>query len=149
MKRTHEIIRNRLLQQAGLADIPQPKFKLADLEKSEWSTTFEGYMRNRLLMGAMRYGTLAEKRKRKIKWDLMGAIESKIKLHHETGNDEYLVDIANYCLLEFEVGDHPKKHFRALDNHHDHCKTKRPARKSNAAMQAPAPSGAVEPKQES
>jgi len=123
---THDVLRTRLLQKAGLSDVPKPKFRLSDLEKSEWSPRFEALMRNRLLMGALRYGTLEQKRHRKAPYDLMGAIKEKLRLHDETGNDEYLVDIANYCLLEFEIGHHPNKHFHALDKHHHHCKVKKP-----------------------
>lgn len=131
MKHTHNILRERLLMKAGLAELPQPKHKLADLEKSEWSPEFERLMRNRLLMGALRYGLLEHKRKVGRKWDLIGAVEAKVKKYQETGNTEYLVDLANYALLEFECGHHPTKHFHALDNHHDHCRLK-PAGKSNA-----------------
>lgn len=121
----HEFIRQRLLRKAGLAELTKPKHRLEDLVHSEWSPNFEQLMRNRLLMGALRYGTLENKRKVGSKWDLMGAIEKKIALYNETGNLEYLVDIANYCLLEFKCGAHPKRHFSALDNHHDHCQMKR------------------------
>lgn len=75
-------------------------------------------------MGALRYGTMEQKRKRAVPWDLVGAIKKKLELYDATGNLEYMVDIANYCLLEFEFGSHPKRHFTALDNHHDHCKLK-------------------------
>jgi hypothetical protein len=121
---THDILRQRLLLRAGLAALPKPKHRLEDLVQTEWSPEFEQLMRNRLLMGALRYGTLEHKRKVGSKWDLMGAVKKKIALYDETGNLEYLVDISNYCLLEFECGAHPKRHFHALDNHHDHCQRK-------------------------
>jgi len=119
---THEILRQRLLARAGLTEVPKPKYDFKELERTEWSPKFEQLMRNRLLMGALRYGTMEEKRKRVVLWDLIGAIEKKLEHYKETGNLEYMVDIANYCLLEFEFGSHPKRHFAALDNHHDHCK---------------------------
>lgn len=119
----HDIIRDRLLIGAGLLEV-KAKHNFEKLKNSEWSLEFEQLMRNRLLMGAFRYGTLEIKRKIGHKWDLIGAIEKKIKLYNDTGNTEYLVDIANYCLLEYECGVHPKKHFTALDNHQDHCKLK-------------------------
>lgn len=122
---TFTYLRERLLIRAGLgAPPPKPRYKLADLERSEWSPRFEQLMRNRLLMGALRYGLLETKRRIGHKWNLTGAIESKLARYRETGNTEYLVDIANYCLLEFECGHHPAKHFSALDDHSDHCKLK-------------------------
>lgn len=83
-------------------------------------------MRNRLLMGALRYGTMKEKAvlTSQNRWDLVGAIGYKIKKYEETGNAEYLVDAANYCLLAFEFDPHPRKHFSSLDDHADHCQKK-------------------------
>ena len=36
---------------------------LDELKKSEWSEEFETYMRNRLIMGAIRYGRIGDKNK--------------------------------------------------------------------------------------
>lgn len=125
----HNLIRDRLLAKAGLIE-HKSRFKPADLEslrRTEWSPKFEGLMRNRLLMGALRYGTFKEKEQNmyaKDPWDLETPIKDKIRLYQETGNTEYLVDAANYCLLAFEFDPHPKKHFKALDDHHDHCRRK-------------------------
>ncbi len=38
------------------------------------------------------------------------------KEYIETGNDELLVDVANLCMKEFAVGNHPKKHFNSVDD---------------------------------
>lgn len=117
----HELLRERLLRQAGLFEPPR-RPSLAELEETEWSKEFERLMRNRMLMGALRYGRLEDKRKKGAKWNLLEPIQTKVKLYEETGNTEYLVDAANYCLLAFECDNHPLKHFKALDDHSDHCK---------------------------
>lgn len=127
MNKIHDLIRTRLEQRAGLAELPKAPFahlKFEDLLKTEWSPEFEALMRNRMAMGALRYEPLAKKKTTKKKYDLLGGIKSKIELYEKTGNTEYLVDIANYCLIAFETDDHPKKHFHALDDHSDHCKIK-------------------------
>lgn len=125
MKFTHSILRERLLARAGLL-LPQlPPFAgvtFAQLRQSEWSEAFENLMRNRLVMGALRYAPMVEKRKGTRRWDMVGAMRAKLEKYEETGNTEYLVDMANYCLLEFECGQHPKRHFHALDDHSDHCR---------------------------
>ena len=110
----HDILRDRLLTKAGLIE-SLPKLTLAELEKEDreiWSKKFIVLMRNRLLMGRLRYGP----RKEKSSYDLVGAIESKLKLYKETGNDELMVDIGNYSMLQFKHGTHPNKHFSALDD---------------------------------
>ena len=118
-------MRARLYAAAGLFDKPARRHKLEDLEKNEWSPDFERLMRarsvvfsdefarlmrNRLIMGALRYSTMAEKRLKPHRWDLLGAMTKKMDLWRSTGNTEALVDAANYLLLEFEIGRHPKRH---------------------------------------
>jgi len=90
--------------------------------QTEWNPEFENLMRNRLLMGALRYGLMKDPEK--ADYDYLGAMESKIRQYRETGNDELLVDIGNYALLEFTLGRHPKKHFEATDDK-DHAKCAR------------------------
>lgn len=105
----------------GLPELDEPikaPMNLGELRLSEWSPEFEKLMRNRMLMGAFRYGKLHEPSNKTHK-----RIESAIRRlnkYLETGNDELLVDVANLCLCEFEVGKHPKKHFKSIDDG-DHC----------------------------
>lgn len=87
---------------------------IEELKKTEWSPTFERLMRNRLLMGAFRYGRLHAKDK--AKYNRVQKIKDKIVLYEETGNLECLVDIANIALMEFEEGKHPNKHFKSTDD---------------------------------
>ena len=110
----HDFMRNRLLQKAGLVDPPKAKFTLKQLEQAQWCDKFEYYMRNRLLMGGLRYGLMGEKGKPQ--YDSIASIEKRLKLYQETGNTEYLVDIANLCMVEFVEGKHPNKHFSATDD---------------------------------
>ena len=117
MKHVHDLIRERLILRAGMAPAPVAKYRLADLEKSEWSQEFETLMRNRLLMGALRYGLLGSKKK--ANYDRVGSIQKRIALYAQTGNTELLVDAANLCLLEFVDGSHPLKHFHAIDRTDD------------------------------
>ena len=85
---------------------------LEELKKTEWCSEFEQLMRNRLIMGALRYGPITER----TKYNYIAAAIDKLKLYSSTGNAELLVDCANYCLKEFVVGAHPNKHFYAHDD---------------------------------
>lgn len=88
---------------------------LAALMLSEWSDEFEQLMRNRLIMGSLRYGKLTQPRPEGVTQVNLGYIETRLEVYKKTGNTEMLVDIANLCLVEFVVGDHPRKHFKALE----------------------------------
>jgi len=133
VKHTHDIMRERLLKRAGLSVPERRKYDFKSLQRTEWSQEFERLMRNRLIMGAFRYGLLAEKRIKGAKWNLIEPIAKKVELYEATGNTEYLVDAANYCLLAFECDNHPLKHFTALDDHHDHCKRRIGDRKTSSS----------------
>ena len=110
-KTVNEHIRDDLLMKAGLRT---PKEILKELEHSEWSPRFEELMRNRLIMGALRYGVLHAPGKKK--YDRVGRMGDLLREYADTGNTECLVDVANLALMEFEEGVHPNKHFSAADD---------------------------------
>ncbi len=117
----HDRLRERLHAKAGITtfELMGEKRDVASLHSTEWSPEFEQLMRNRLIMGAMRYGTM--KRNRGKPYDRTGDAVRRIKRYQESGNDEDLVDAANLLLLEFECGTHPNKHFASVDDG-EHCK---------------------------
>jgi hypothetical protein len=86
---------------------------LEELKDTEWSPEFEQLMRNRLIMGAIRYGRISAPGKPQL--DRVNSMFKRLAKYTETGNTEFLVDVANICLLEFVEGNHPKKHFHSID----------------------------------
>jgi hypothetical protein len=93
---------------------PRSVLKLSELERSEWSTEFETLMRNRLLMGALRYGRLGREGKRK--FNRVEDVIRRLMSYEETGNLEHLVDSANLLMAEFVEGDHPLRHWVSVDD---------------------------------
>jgi hypothetical protein len=83
-----------------------------ELKESEWSKDFEQLMRNRLIMGAIRYGRIGVNGKPQ--YDRIPSMISRLQKYSECGNKEYLIDVANLCLLEFVECNHPKQHFHAI-----------------------------------
>ncbi len=113
-----EHMRDRLLMRAGLIQPSPAKYRLDDLAQSEWNADFERLMRNRLIMGALRYGVIGAPGK--ARYDRIGSIEKRLRTYRATGNKELLVDCANLCLMEFVECHHPLAHFDADDTgaHH-------------------------------
>ena len=66
---------------------------------------FAQAMLNRLFVGELRYGP-AKKIQR---YDLR--LGKEMRAYRETGNAEHLINIANYCVLEWIAPGHPKHHF--------------------------------------
>jgi len=115
-------MREHLLTSLGY---PHPsrrdQLPLDELWDTEWpveSRSFVAMMRRRKVIGAFRYGREGTRRKRS--YDLVAGMRKKLAAYEESGNTENLVDLANYCEMEFRAPSHPDAHFRAEDDR-CHC----------------------------
>lgn len=147
MKNITQHLRARLLARAGVNNPTSysalvktevcPAFEAAMCVASGvCSDTFVPYMRNRLIMGAMRYGRLYDPfRPAELFKPCLPHMFSLIRQYRECGNDEILVDLANTALIywlkvasnnrvvhiaawamrEYVGGTHPNKHWHAVD----------------------------------
>ena len=112
----HGQIRKRLLERKGLADVePKRNMSVQQLE-SQLSSKFVELMDNRMMMGALRYGPIdgAQNPGRQHGWNVQNALK-RANEYLKSGNAELLVDVANFCMCEFEQQSHPKYHFEAKD----------------------------------
>lgn len=89
---------------AGTNVSPELKFlpPFEQLRKSEWCDEFEQYIRNHMIVGALRYGLMSEQDYGKN--DLIREALKRINKYKTTGNLEHLVDAANMLLLQFVHG---------------------------------------------
>ena len=131
MDNTH-FLRNLWRWKCGLPEeeYDKPTHSLEQLQRTEWSTEFEHLMRNRLIMGALRYGCMGHGSvpKGKPVYDRCESIRQRLLRYETTGNAEWLVDIANMALLMFEERVHPRHNFTHIDgdadsNYHDRVLT--------------------------
>lgn len=111
--RERNTLRKSMMDRLGVVCTATDK-PMSELMHSEWSPEFERLMRNRLIMGAMRYGHFGSQGKGL--YDCIAEIIRRAKLYDATGNDELLVDIANLAMVEYVEGCHPLKHFAAQDD---------------------------------
>jgi hypothetical protein len=102
-------------QEKQLRPDPRPRPELDQLLQTEWVPEFEQYMRNRLVMGAMRYETVEEKLKGN-KYACLGYVRRKLDDYESDGNLECLVDAANLLMIEFAAPHHPNPHFTPGDD---------------------------------
>ncbi len=112
-----EHLRKRLLENAGYPHDHLRVPDLPELQQTEWSEEFEQLCRNRMIMGAFRYGLLETKSKGG--YDLVAGLQKKLAMYAATGNLENIVDVANYAFLIFRFPAHPSAHFHGEDDH-DH-----------------------------
>lgn len=80
--------------------------------RREWSEKFIKLMQNRIVASHYKYGWLSEN----YGSGLVSAVESlqmRLDRYRQDGNTEWLVDVANFAMIEFQYPQHPRAHFRA------------------------------------
>ncbi len=84
-------------------------------EASEFSEEFVKGMRNRMTVSFHKYGPIKEAYPHKI--SAIKSLRERLEKYEETGNTEWLVDAANFAMIEFMLPSHPEAHFRGTDSH--------------------------------
>lgn len=82
----------------------------------EYSDMFDDKRKNRVKTSFHKYGSAAENFGKGFV-DAIGSLEKCLEKYKETGNTEYLCDLANYAMFEFMYPQHPEAHFRATESH--------------------------------
>lgn len=81
---------------------------------SEVSEDFLQKMANRMAISFYKYGLASEAYPHKV--DAIACLKERLAKYEETGNKEWLVDAANFAMLEFMLPRHPEAHFRSTDS---------------------------------
>lgn len=80
-------------------------------EPSEVSLDFLQKMVDRMATSKHKYGPVAKNYP--LRADAMLNMEHRLKKYRKTGNTEWLVDAANFLMIEFMFPLHQRAHFRA------------------------------------
>lgn len=99
MPSPHDQWIERIYEERGV--FVQKRLDAPSLRSTEWNPEFEQGMRDRLVLGAFRYGPMSETTMGKKNFDRVGAARERFQRYDRTKNLECLLDIANFCLLEF------------------------------------------------
>lgn len=81
--------------------------------QTEFSPKFVEHMQKAMLVSFHKYGPLAKAYPEKV--DAIGSLMVRLRKYADTGNTEYLVDVANFAMIEFMLPRHPTAHFKAED----------------------------------
>lgn len=84
--------------------------QLAACPPSEVSREFLGGMVARMAVSYPKYGPLADAYPHKV--DALKSMRDRVQKYQETGNTEFLVDAANFLMIEYLRPSHPDAHFR-------------------------------------
>lgn len=89
-------------------DIPQ------SVPASEVSAEFVQGMANRMATSYFKYGKVADAYPHKV--DALRSMQIRLDKYGVTGNTEYLIDAANFLMIEFMHPKHPEAHFTPEDS---------------------------------
>ncbi len=114
----HDPIREHILTSTGVYqhETSHRVAKLSILRKAQWNTEFFDLCSNRMVLGAMRYGCMSDQKRTGNNRQNVESIIERAELFLSTGNLEHLCDIANLAMVEFTIGQHPKRHWAATDD---------------------------------
>ena len=79
---------------------------------SEFSREFVQGMAHRMTVSYHKYGLVSPASK----IDMIESLEKRLALYKETGNTEWLMDVANFAMIEFMHPRHPDAHFEGTDS---------------------------------
>lgn len=84
------------------------------LYRTEVSASFLQRMANAMGMSFFKYGAVKDAYPHKI--DAIASLKKRLELYEQTGNQEYLVDVANFAMIEYMEPRHPNAHYDAGDS---------------------------------
>lgn len=84
------------------------------IPKSEFSDKFVTLMQNRMEVSFHKYGPLKDAYPHKV--NAIKSLELRLRKYAETGNTEFLVDVANFAMIEFMRPSHQQAHFEGTDS---------------------------------
>lgn len=83
-------------------------------QSSEFSETFIQGMRDRMQVSYHKYGPVADAYPGKV--SALESLQARLDKYMSTGNTEFLMDAANFAMIEFMLPSHPSAHFRPTDS---------------------------------
>lgn len=82
--------------------------------RTEFSEDFTTGMKNRMLVSFHKYGPVKQGYPHRV--DAIESLRLRLQKYQETGNTEYLMDVANFAMIEFMLPRHPNAYFKAEDS---------------------------------
>lgn len=84
-----------------------------DILKTEYSEKFDQLRKLAMENSYHKYGPLKKNYEEHKCMDALGNLEKRLEKYRETGNTEFLVDVANFAMIEFMYPSLPNAHYEA------------------------------------
>jgi hypothetical protein len=87
---------------------------MSQVPDTEFSEEFVKGMRNRMAVSYYKYGPVTDAYPHKV--DAIASLTQRLRKYADTGNTEWLMDAANFAMIEFMHPRHPSAHFTGTDD---------------------------------
>lgn len=81
---------------------------------TEFSERFVKGMKDRMVVSFFKYGAVSDAYPHKV--DAIASLKKRLDKYAETGNTEWLMDVANFAMIEFMLPRHSDAHFKGTDS---------------------------------
>ena len=96
-------------------DYPE-KDPIQEILKTEYSENFDNIRKNMMCLSFYKYGALQDNYKKEKTIDAVGSLKKRLSKYEETGNTEFLADIANFAMIEFMYPQHKDAFYKPTDS---------------------------------
>ena len=90
------------------------EIKTGTAPESEFSQKFVQGMADRMAVSYAKYGRVSEAYPSRV--DAVASLKARLDKYAATGNTEWLMDVANFAMIEFMHPRHEKAHYRPTDS---------------------------------
>ena len=87
---------------------------LPNVPDTEFSEPFVQGMADRMAVSFCKYGKVADAYPHRV--DAIASLQKRLEKYERDGNTEWLIDVANFAMIEFMHPRHPEAHFKATDS---------------------------------
>lgn len=87
-----------------------------EILRQEYDESFDNIRKKMMVMSYYKYGPAKDNYKLDRTMKAIGSLEMRLQKYKDTGNLEFLADIANFAMLEFMYPQHPKAHYQPTDS---------------------------------
>lgn len=84
--------------------------------KTEYSNKFDEIRKKMMIVSYYKYGPLKANYDKFKCIDALGSLELRLQKYKETGNTEFLADVANFAMIEFMFPSIPNARYTPTDN---------------------------------
>lgn len=88
----------------------------ADVLKTEYSERFDNLRKAAMEVSYYKYGPLRDNYKTNKSMDSIANLKKRLEAYEDTGNTEFLVDVANFAMIEFMYPQRPGAFYKPTDS---------------------------------